>query len=129
MTSVLSYHTTVTTLSAVPCILTIQTMLCAVTVKLCTVTVHCMYRRGCRGGGSAGAEPGPGHAGHQRAAAQPGRGGGLQCVGVLGVSCSSHDTEVCVVTSAANRSIGRSEVIFKKSSNHYAQLDLGVCYP
>ena len=23
----------------------------------------------------------------------------------------------------------RSEVIFKKSSNHYAQLDLGVCYP
>ena len=22
----------------------------------------------------------------------------------------------------------RSEVIFKKSSNHYGQLDLGVCY-
>ena len=60
-------------------------MMCAANVML--TSLHCT-RRGCCGGG-AGAEPGPGHAGHQRAAAQPRRGGRLQRLGVLGVSSTS----------------------------------------
>ena len=40
----------------------------------------------------------------------------IQCVNLI----SMLDTDCCLST--------RSEVIFKKSSNHYDQLDLGVCY-
>ena len=48
----------------------------------------------------------------------------------------ARSTSTCVKSEATYWSVtstnivgSRSEVIFKKSSNHYAQLDLGVCYP
>ena len=76
-------------------------MLCAANVML--TSLHCT-RRGCRGGG-AGAEPGPGHAGHQRAAAQPRRGGRLQRLGVLGVSSTSVTIYCDAVTTLQGRAL------------------------